>query len=94
MADHYETYSGCIETPALESQQGQLANILIDSLPETVRKDVRNTLRSVAQHNRTWDETFNIATRALQELQAEARRKHRFGCRAAVARSIAGAHCS
>ena len=77
MTNHYDTYAGCVEQFALQAQQSQLSAILIDSLPDKVRTDVRNTLRPTPAHLRNWDDTIAIAHSVLAEIQSEARRKVR-----------------
>ena len=73
MSELYDTYSGCVPLVQLQAQEPQLSNMLVNSLPEGPRKDVRHSLRSIDLQDRTWQQTFQFASACLRDLQADAR---------------------
>ena len=60
MHQHYENYSMCILQVQLDAQQSQLSHILVNSLPDSARDEVRRSLRSTPAHQHAWPTTWQF----------------------------------
>ena len=63
MDDYFQQYSGCVGPDLVRAEQGMLVDKLILSFPREMATAISNAQLPLKARERTWEDTFDLATR-------------------------------